>query len=66
MTKNIFVAFGHHNKKNSFNASVRDTFINEAKKCGHNIDLINLHEEKQFNFFDGSPPNDQVLDYRKR
>ena len=66
MTKNIFVAFGHHNTKNSFNASVRDTFIDEAKKCGHNIDLINLHEEKQLNFFDGSPPNDQVLDYRKR
>ena len=37
-----------------------------AKKCGHKIDLINLHEEKQLNFFDGSPPNDQVLDYRKR
>ena len=66
MTKNIFVAFGHHNTKNSFNASVRDTFIEEAKKCGHNIDLINLHEEKQLNFFDGKPPNDQVLDYRKR
>ena len=66
MTKNIFVAFGHHNTKNSFNASVRDTFIDEAKKYGHNIDLINLHEEKQLDFFDGKPPNDQVLDYRKR
>ena len=66
MAKNIFVAFGHHNTKNSFNASVRDTFIDEAKKYGHNIDLINLHEEKQLDFFDGKPPNDQVLDYRKR
>ena len=65
MTKNIFVAFGHHNTKNSFNASVKDTFIDEAKKCGHKVDLINLYEEKQLNFFDGSPPNDQVLDYRK-
>jgi len=65
MSKNIFVAFGHHNTKNSFNASARDVFIDEAKKCGHNIDLINLYEEKQLNFFDGSLPNDQVLDTEK-
>ena len=50
MTKNIFVAFGHHNTKNSFNASVRDTFIEEAKKCGHSVDLINLHDENQLQF----------------
>ena len=66
MSKNIFIVFGHHNTKNSFNASVRDTFIDEAKKCGHNIDLINLHTEKQLKFFNGSPPDDQVLDYRNR
>jgi len=28
--------------------------------------LINLHEEKPIPFFDGSGPNDQILDYRKR
>ena len=66
MAKNIFIVFGQHNIKNSFNAAVRDAFIDEAQKCGHNIDLINLHEENQLNFFDGSSPNDQVLDYRKR
>tara|TARA_B100000780_G_C20975105_1_gene389446 strand:- start:243 stop:821 length:579 start_codon:yes stop_codon:yes gene_type:complete len=66
MSKKIFVVFGHHNTKTSFNSSIRDTFIDEAEKCGHEIDLINLHEEKQLNFFDGSPPNKQVLDYRKR
>ncbi len=66
MTKKIFVVFGHHNSKTSFNAQIRDTFIDEAKKNGHEIDLINLHEEKALNFFDGSPPNDQVIDYRKR
>ena len=60
----IFVVYGHHNVKLSFNASIRDTFINEATKLGHSIDLINLHEEKHLNFYDGSPPNDQVLDYR--
>ena len=66
MSKKIFVVFGHHNSKTSFNSSIKDTFIEEAKKCGHEIDLINLHEEKQLNFFDGSAPNEQVLDYRKR
>ena len=66
MTKNIFVAFGHHNTKSSFNSLIRDVFIEEAKKCGHEIDLINLHDEKPIPFFDGSPPGEQILDYRKR
>ena len=38
----IFIAFGHHNTKNSFNAAIRDTFIDEAKKNNHEIDLVNL------------------------
>jgi len=62
----IFIVFGHHNTKDSFNALLRDNFIVEAKKCGHEIDLVNLHEEKQLHFFDGTPPNEQVLDYRNR
>ena len=66
MSKKFFVVFGHHNTKTSFNSSIRDTFIDEAKKQGHEIDLINLHEEKQLNFFDGRPPDEQILDYRKR
>jgi NAD(P)H dehydrogenase (quinone) len=66
MSKKFFVVFGHHNTKTSFNSSIRDTFIDEAKKHGHEIDLINLYEEKQLNFFDGSPPDEQILDYRKR
>jgi len=66
MSKRIFVVYGHHNIKESFNASIRDTFIDEAKKNGHQIDLINLHDEKPLNFFDGSPPNEQVLNYRQR
>jgi NAD(P)H dehydrogenase (quinone) len=66
MSKNIFIVYGHHNTKESFNASIRDTFIDEAKKHGHEIDLINLHDEKQLDFFDGTPPNEQILNYRKR
>ena len=67
--KRIFIAFGHHNIKTSFNATIRDTFINEAKKCGHEIDLINLFEEKeQLPFYNSNfnPPPKLVLEYRKR
>ena len=66
MTKRIFIVYGHHNVKESFNASIRDAFIDEAKKIGHQIDLINLHEEKPLDFYNGSPPNEQVLNYRER
>ena len=45
--KRIFILFGHHNTKTSFNAAVRDTFVDESKKCGHEVDLINLFEEKE-------------------
>ena len=65
MSKKIFIVYGHHNIKKSFNASVRDIFIEEAKKLGHQVDLVNLHEETPLPFF-GSGPNDQILDYRKR
>ena len=66
MSKRIFIVYGHHNIKESFNQSIRDAFIDEAKKIGHEIDLINLHDEKPIPFFDGSPPSEQILDYRKR
>ena len=66
MLKRIFIVYGHHNTKKSFNQSIRDTFIDEAKRNGHEIDLINLHDEKPIPFFDGSPPSEQILDYRNR
>jgi len=66
MSKKIFIVYGHHNTQKSFNASIRDTFIDEAKKLNHEIDLINLHDEKHLPFFDGTGPNDQILNYRKR
>ena len=43
----ICIIYGHYNTKDSFNAAIRDTFIDEAKKCGHEIDLINLFDEKE-------------------
>ena len=67
--KKICIIFGHHNSKNSFTAAIRDTFIGEAEKCGHQIDLINLFEEKeQLPFYNSNvnPPPNIVLEYRKR
>jgi len=67
--KKICIIFGHHNSKSSFNAAIRDTFIDEAKKYNHQIDLINLFEEKeQLPFYnsDFNPPPNIVLEYRKR
>ena len=40
--KKICIVFGHHNINSSFNAEIRDTFIDEVTKCGHTIDLVNL------------------------
>jgi len=66
MSKKIFIVYGHHNLDTSFNAAIRDTFISEAKKVGHKVDLINLHAEKSLPFYNGSQPSEQVLNYRKR
>ena len=68
MSKKIFIIFGHNNYKSdsSFNAAVRDIFIDEAKKNGHIIDLLNIYEDNRLKFWDGSKPNEQILDYRKR
>ena len=65
----ICIVYGHHNTKDSFNASVRDTFIDEANKIGHKVDLINLFDEGELLPFyrsDINPPPRKVLDYRKR
>ena len=67
--KKIFIVYGHHNTKDSFNAAIRDTFITEAKKNGHQIDLVNLFDElEQLPFYNQNinPPPNLVLDYRKR
>ena len=68
MSKKIFIIFGHNNYKagTSFNAAVRDTFIEEAKKNNHKIDLLNIYEDSQLKFWDGEKPNEQILNYRKR
>ena len=67
--KKIVIVFGHHNTKNSFNSAIRDNFINEAKLHGHQIDLINLFEEKeQLPFYNSDFPQTPkcIYDYRER
>ena len=67
--KRICLIFGHHNTKNSFNAAIRDAFIDEAEKIGHKIDLINLFDEEEklpFYRTDINPPPKKVLEYRER
>ncbi len=69
MMKRIFIAFGHHNTTDSFNAAIRDNFIDEVKKNGHEVDLVNLFEElEQLPFYNSNfnPPPKLVLEYRER
>ena len=54
--------------KNSFNAAIRDTFIDESTKIGNQIDLVNLFDEQEeLPFYNQSinPPPKLVLDYEK-
>ena len=67
--KRIFIVFGHHNTTDSFNAAIRDNFIDEVKKNGHEVDLVNLFEEpEQLPFYNSNfnPPPKLVLGYRER
>ena len=67
--KRIFIVFGHHNVTDSFNAAIRDNFIDEVEKNGHEVDLVNLFNEKdQLPFYNSNfnPPPKIVLEYRKR
>ena len=69
MMKRIFIVFGHHNTTDSFNAAIRDNFIDEVKKNGHEVDLVNLFEEpEQLPFYNSNfnPPPKLVLEYRER
>ena len=69
MSKKIFIVFGHHDTKTSFNAAIRDTFVSEAENLGHEVDIVNLFDEKeQLPFYDSrvNPPPQLVIDYRKR
>ena len=50
--KKIFLIYGHYNDK-SFNAAIRDTFVNTAKEKGHSVDTIDLYKENLIQFLQG-------------
>ena len=64
--KKIFIVYGHHNTKDSFNAAIRDTFIETVQKIGHVVDIVDLYKEKFDPVFSGEEPDKIVLDHRKR
>tara|TARA_B100000579_G_scaffold229573_1_gene187963 strand:+ start:592 stop:1161 length:570 start_codon:yes stop_codon:yes gene_type:complete len=61
----IFIVYSHYDEK-SFNNAIKDTFIKEAKKEGHTIDLVDLYKEKFDPVFFGQEPDVEVLDHRKK
>jgi len=63
--KKIFIIYGHYDDK-SFNASIKNTFIQTAKENGHTIDCVDLYKEKFDPVFSGGEPGADVLDHRKR
>ena len=40
--KKIFIVYGHYDNK-SFNAAIKNTFIETAKKRGHEVDCVDLY-----------------------
>ena len=63
--KKVFLVYSHYDEK-SFNASIRDTFINSLEELGHKVDLIDLYKEKFNPVFAGEKPDNTVLNHRER
>ena len=63
--KKIFIVYGHYDEK-SFNAAIRDRFIDTVKKNSHDVDVVDLYKEKFNPVFSGEEPDESVLDHRKR
>ena len=64
MTK-VFMVYGHYDD-NSFNASIKKTFIQEAMIKGHSVDCVDLYKEKFDPVYAGEEPDEVVLNHRKR
>ena len=60
-----FLIYGHYNDK-SFNAAIKDTFIETATKHGHTVDCVDLYKENFNPVFAGEKPDETVLNHRKR
>ena len=64
MTK-VFLVFGHYDDK-SFNASIKNTFIEAAKENGHEVDCVDLYIENFNPVYAGEDPTSEVLNHRER
>ena len=40
--KKILIIYGHYDEK-SFNAAIRDTFIETVEKIGHIVEVVDLY-----------------------
>ena len=63
--KKVFIIYGHYNDE-SFNAAIRDTFIETVNNNGHSTDVVDLYKEKFNPVYSGEEPSEDVLDHRKR
>jgi NAD(P)H dehydrogenase (quinone) len=59
--KKIFLIYGHYDD-NSFNAAIRDTFVETAHDKGHRVDIVDLYKENFDPVFAGEEPDNVVLD----
>jgi len=63
--KKVFLVYSHYDDK-SFNAAIKNTFIENVKKNGHEVDFVDLYKEKFNPVYAGEKPDEVVLDHQKR
>jgi NAD(P)H dehydrogenase (quinone) len=63
--KKFFIVYGHYDDK-SFNAAIKNTFIDGALEAGHKVDLLDLYKENFNPIFAGEEPGPEILDHRQR
>ena len=63
--KKFFVVYGHYDDK-SFNAAIKDKFIETVKENKNQVDVVDLYKEKFDPVFAGEKPSEDVLDHQKR
>ena len=61
--RRFFIVYGHYDD-NSFNAAIKNTFIESAEKAGHSVDVVDLYKDKFDPVYAGGNPGPDVLDHR--